>query len=275
MQKILVPLDFSQESRYALKLASKIADQTNTEIYLLHMIQIPEGHIDMGSGSNISIPQSMHYIQKVKEKIIDIRSTFFKTSTRVKYAIRFETPYDGILKFSKRIAPSLIIMGSKDKSILEELLVGSLTKSIAKVLTAPIVAINKDPERIAMQEVVFASNFKEKSKKSFDVLLAFTKKFGSRIHLLNINTMQRFRNTSISRKKMIAFLEGYNKEQHSINIYNDSSIEKGVSHFSKEINADIVALSTHEHEGLLRLFYKSLRNRVSRKSSKPVLTFFT
>ena len=275
MQKILVPLDFSQESRYALKLASKIADKTNTEIYLLHMIQIPEGQIDMGSGSNIGIPQSMYYIQKVKEKIIDIKTTFFNTSTRVKYAIRFESPYDGILKFSKRVAPNLIIMGSKDKSILEELLVGSLTKSIAKVLTAPIVAINKDPERIAMQEVVFASNFKEKSRKSFDALLSFTKKFGSRIHLLNINTMQRFRNTSISRKKMIAFLEGYNKKQHSINIYNDSSIEKGVSHFSKEIKADIVALSTHEHEGLLRLFYKSLRNRVSRKSSKPVLTFFT
>ena len=76
MQKILVPLDFSKESRYALKLASKIADKTNTEIYLLHMIQIPEGQIDMGSASNIGIPQSMYYIQKVIEKIIDIKTTF-------------------------------------------------------------------------------------------------------------------------------------------------------------------------------------------------------
>ncbi len=275
MQKILVPLDFSPESKYAIKLASKIAYKTATEVYLLHMIQIPEGQVDMGSGSNFGIPHSMHYIHKIKEKITGLKTAFFNRSTSVKYAIRFEAPYEGILKFSNRIQPDLIIMGSKDKSILEELLLGSLTKRIAKVSKAAIVAINKDPENMVMKEVVFASNFKEKSKKSFDALLAFTKKFGSRIHLLNINTMQRFRNTSISRKKMIAFLEGYNKQQHSINIYNDSSIEKGVSHFSKEIKADIVALSTHEHEGLLRLFYKSLRNRVSRKSSKPVLTFFT
>ncbi len=75
---------------------------------------------------------------------------------------------------------------------------------------------------------------------------------------------------------MTAFLKDSNTQKHPINIYNNNNnnnIEKGILHFSEERNADIIALSIHEHKDILRLFYKSLRNRVSRKSLKLALTF--
>jgi len=274
MKKILVPLDFSVQSMHAIKLASKIANKTDIEVFLLHMIQIPEGHVDMGSGSDFGVPQSMHYIQKVKEKIIAFRAQFFNESITVKYALRFESPYEGILKFSARVKPDLIIMGSKDKSIIDELLIGSLAKKVARESKIPILAINKDPEDLKIKELVFVSNFDEENRKSFEVLLDFTQKFESKIHLLNVNTMNKFRSTKRAKQKMIDFLQKYNTRQHSINIYNDDSIEKGVTNFSKEINADVIALSTHESSGLFRLFSKSISKSISKKSLKPVFTFF-
>jgi len=274
MKKILVPLDFSVQSMHAIKLASKIANKTDIEVFLLHMIQIPEGHVDMGSGSDFGVPQSMHYIQKVKEKIIAFRAQFFNESITVKYALRFESPYEGILKFSARVKPDLIIMGSKDKSIIDELLIGSLAKKVARESKIPILAINKDPEDLKIKELVFVSNFDEENRKSFEVLLDFTQKFESKIHLLNVNTMNKFRSTKRAKQKMIDFLQKYNTRQHSINIYNDDSIEKGVTNFSKEINADVIALSTHESSGIFRLFSKSISKSISKKSLKPVFTFF-
>ncbi|MBL4642443.1 MAG: universal stress protein [Flavobacteriaceae bacterium] len=274
MKKILVPLDFSVQSMHAIKLASKIANNTDIEVFLLHMVQIPEGHVDMGSGSDFGVPQSMHYIQKVKEKILEFKTQLFDESTTVKYALRFESPYDGILKFSARIKPDLIIMGSKDKSIIDELLIGSLAKKVARESKIPILAINKDPEDIKIKELVFVSDFEEENRKSFEVLLDFTQKFESKIHLLNVNTMNRFKSTKKAKQKMKDFLQKYKTRQLSINIYNDDSIEKGVANFSKEINADVIALSTHESSGLFRLFGRSISKSISKKSLKPVFTFF-
>ncbi len=273
MKKILVPLDFSVQSEYAIKLASKIANETEIEVYLLHMVELPKGHIDMGSGTNFGIPESMLYIQKVKEKILNIKAQHFSENTKVKYAIRFETPYEGILKFSARVNPDLIIMGPKDRSIFDELLIGSIVKRVARDSNIPVLAVNKDPKDINLKELVFVSNFEEENRKSFEVLLDFSQKFNSKVHLLNVNTMNRFRSTKKSKQKMEAFLKEYKKPGHSINVYNDDTIEKGVLNFSKEINADLIALSTHERSGLFRLFNRSISNRISKKSLKPVITF--
>ncbi|WP_435260739.1 universal stress protein [Tenacibaculum sp. nBUS_03] len=48
MKKILIPIDFSKHSEYACVLASKIAKKSNSEVHLLHMVELPSGIIDMG-----------------------------------------------------------------------------------------------------------------------------------------------------------------------------------------------------------------------------------
>jgi nucleotide-binding universal stress UspA family protein len=42
MKNTLVPTDFSEQSNYALKAAAKIAKHSGGEIYLLHMMDIPD-----------------------------------------------------------------------------------------------------------------------------------------------------------------------------------------------------------------------------------------
>ena len=274
MKKILVPIDFSVQSEYAIKLASKIASKTEIEVHLLHLLQLPKGHVDMGSGSNLGIPQSMYYIQKIKEKIINIKTHSFNTDTIVKYAIRFEKPTDGILKFSVKINADLVLMGSKEVSVFDELIIGSNIKRVVKKSSAPVLVVKNDPQDFNIKELVFTSNFNEEDRKSFEILLDFSRKFKSKIHLLNVNTMNRFKSTKKAKQKMETFLSTYKNIEHSINIYDDDSVENGILNFSKEVNADLIALSTHERSGLFRLFNnKSISKRLSKKSLKPVITF--
>jgi hypothetical protein len=46
-------------------------------VYLLHIIELPSGMADMGSRSNFSIPKSMLYLRKIRERIIDFKEGFF------------------------------------------------------------------------------------------------------------------------------------------------------------------------------------------------------
>ena len=41
MKKILVPTDFSKEAENALKVAAQLARKHGSEIYLLHMLELP------------------------------------------------------------------------------------------------------------------------------------------------------------------------------------------------------------------------------------------
>lgn len=273
MKKILVPIDFSEKSKFASKMAAKIAKKSDSIVYLLHMIELPSGIIDMGSGSNFSIPESMLYLRKVKERILEFKNQFFNKKIEVHYSIKFQHPHQGILKYADKIEADLIVMGSKGHSDFEEILIGSNTEKVVRTAKVPVIVVKKDSEKFKMKNLVFASNFKNTDDKVvFKKFLDFAHHFKSEIHLLKVNTPSQFENTQEATKKIKDFIADFDLPKFSINIYNDASVEKGILDFSKDINADIIALSTHGRSGLSHLFSASVTKTLSKKAMKPILT---
>ena len=274
MSRILVPVDFSSRSEYAVKLASKIGKKTNCEVYLLHMVELPSGIVDMGAGSNFSIPESMMYIRKVKEKLIDLKERFFSNkSCEVKYAIRFQQPYDGIKDYAKKISADVIIMGSQGLSDFEEMIIGSNTEKIVRTSNIPVIVVKSDSDEFKLKDLVFASNFKEENKDAFQKFLDFAKLFKSKVHLLKVNTIGKFESSSATKEKIKNFIKDFELPKSTINVYNDTSVVKGITNFSREMNADLIALSTHGRSGLSNLFNGSVTKNVSKNVLRPVITF--
>ncbi|MFD2567348.1 universal stress protein [Pseudotenacibaculum haliotis] len=273
MSKILVPVDFSQKSEYAVKLAAKIGKKTSCEIYLLHMVELPSGIVDMGAGSNFSIPESMMYLRKVKEKLLDLKSRYFNEDQVARHAIRFQTPYDGIRDYSKKIDADLIIMGSQGISDFEEMIIGSNTEKIVRTSEIPVIVVKTDTNKFKLKDLVYASNFKDDNKESFKKFLGFAKLFKSKIHLLKINTIGKFESSSVTKQKIKDFINGLDIPKSTINVYNDTSVVKGITNFSRDINADLIALSTHGRSGLSSLFNGSITKSVSKNVLRPVITF--
>ncbi|TDQ22069.1 universal stress protein [Tenacibaculum caenipelagi] len=273
MKKILVPIDFSKPSEHAAKLAAKIAKKANSEVHLLHMVELPTGIIDLGIGNNFSIPESMLYIRKVRERILEYRQQYFSNDESVKYAIRFQNPYDGICDYVKKHNIDFIIMGAKGHTPLEEILIGSNTEKVVRTSEVPVLVTKKNGENFNPKNLVFASSFKPEKNQAFERFLEFASNFDSNIHLLKINTPQRFEDTLNTNQRIQKFIDKYDLNNYSINIYNDSSIEKGILSFSNKINADIIALATHGRSGLSHIFNGSITKHLAKKSIKPMLTF--
>ncbi|CAM1345916.1 universal stress protein [Tenacibaculum crassostreae] len=274
MKKILVPTDFSKPSEYASKLASKLAEKANSEVHLLHMVELPTGIIDMGAGTNFSIPESMLYIRKVRDRLIDYKKEFFPKNENVKHAIRFQTPFDGIRDYAKKNNPDLIVMGAKGHTDLEEMLIGSNTEKVVRNSEIPVMVTKKDGDNFTPKNLVFASSFKPNKNEAFERFLTFAKNFeNSNIHLLKINTPQKFENTQETNARIQNFINAYDLQNYSINVYNDSSIEKGILNFSNKVNADVIALATHGRSGLSHIFNGSITKSLSKSSIKPMLTF--
>jgi len=274
MNKILVPVDFSEQSNYALKTAASISEKTNAEVYLLHLVELPSGVIDMAAGSNFSIPESMMYLRKIKDKMLKIKEYYFVNRENVKYSIRFNHPYQGIKEYSEKINPNLIIMGAKGVSDFEEIMIGSNTEKIVRTSEIPVIVVKSNSDEFRLNNIVFASDFKDESKVSFKKLIEFTSGLDCKIHLLFVNTMDRFETTESTTERIQSFLNDFeNTDQYSINTYNDNTIIKGIVNFSNEINTDLIALSTHNRSGLSKLFNDSIAKSLSKTATKPIVTF--
>ena len=273
MKKILLPVDFSKHSEYASKLASKVALKTNSEIHLIHMVELPSGFSDMASGTNISIPESMLYIRKIKDKLLNYKNAYFSNIDKVYHAIRFQNPYEGIKDYSKKISADLIIMGSKGQTALEEILIGSNTEKTVRNSEIPVIITKKDNDEFKFKKLVFASTFENDEAKALEGFLDFATKFKSKIYFLKVNTPEKFENTTDSKNKITAFVNKYKITDYSINIYNDKSVQDGILNFSNENDIDLVSLATHGRSGLSRFFNGSVSLNLSKNVLKPVLTF--
>lgn len=272
MKKILVPIDFSKPSEYAAKMATKIAKKTAATVYLIHLIELPSGVVDMGASSKFSIPESMLYLRKTKEKIVAFKEKNFPKDLKIEYFIKINTPFEGIKKYAHKIDADLIVMGSKGHSEFEEIMIGSNTEKVVRTSTIPVIIVKKDDENFKLKNLVFASNFKKEDKAVFNKFIDFANQFKSKVHLLKINTPSNFESTRKAEKKIKGFIKGFDLPKHSINIYNDTSVEKGILNFSKDNNSDLIALCTHGRSGLSHLFSPSVSKNLSKDLAIPMLT---
>jgi nucleotide-binding universal stress UspA family protein len=272
MKKILVPIDFSKPSKYAARMAAKIAKKTGASITLIHLIELPSGVSDMGYRSRFSIPESMLYLRKTKEKVLEFKKSFFSEDLIVDYFIKLDNPFDGIIKYANKIDADLILMGSKGHSKFEEIMIGSNTEKIVRSSKVPVIVVKTDSKKFSLKNLVFASNFKQENKEIFTKFLNFANAFNSKIHLLRVNTPSQFESTFTTEQKMKNFVKEYNLPKYSLNIHNDTSIEKGIINFSRAHKADLIALSTHGRSGISHLFSGSVAKNLSKKALKPIFT---
>ena len=273
MKKILVPIDFSKQSEFASKIANKIAEESESIIYLLHLIELPSGVIDMTAGSRFSIPESILYLRKTKEKIVRFKERIFSKDIEVEHIIKLQAPNEGIIKYGEKLDVDLIVMGSKGHSEFEEILIGSNTEKVVRTSKIPVLVVKKDAEKFKLKDLVFASNFNKENRLAFEKFLAFAHLFKSKIHLLKINTPHKFESTFAAETKIKDFIHGCKLPKHSITVYCDVSIEMGILNFSRNKNADIIALTTHGRSGLSHLFNGSVAKNLSKSALKPMLTF--
>jgi nucleotide-binding universal stress UspA family protein len=272
MKRILVPTDFSKHAEYALKVAAQIAKKNNSEIILLHMLELPHQGNDAINGGS-AIPQIMLYKERAIERLEDLMDVDFLEGINVSEIIQFEKAFEGILSISKKNEVDLIVMGSHGVSGFEEMFIGSNTEKVVRTSEIPVLVIKNEVPTFEVKNMVFASDFSPEISKPFEKLLEFATIFGAHLNLVMINTPNSFKSTAIAEKIMSEFVEKYNLSNYSLNIYNDVNVEKGILNFATKVNADLIGMCTHGRTGFSHFFNGSISEDLVNHTVKPVITF--
>lgn len=272
MKRILVPTDFSEHAEYALKVAAQIAKKTNSELFILNLLDLPS-HMNDAVSSGVNIPEVMLFLKKTNEKLEELSSEDYLQGIEVTTEARIEKAFEGIVTYSNEHGVDLIVMGSHGSSGFQEMLIGSNTEKIVRNSEVPVLVIKNEIDEFKANNFVFASDFSKEIRKPFQKLVDFANIFNADLNLVMINTPNSFKSNSVAEKIMNDFINGFNINKYSLHIYNDTNVEKGILNYANKVDADLIGMCTHGRTGFAHFFNGSISEDLVNHAIRPVITF--
>ena len=271
MKRILVPTDFSEQAENALKVAIKLAEKHKSEIFVLHSMEMPL-HLS-SSGDSGNLPESLFFIKLAEKRFGDLRKKKYLDGITLNEAIGHNEIYEDIEEACKKNNIDLIVMGSTGASGFKEMFVGSNTEKVVRTSNTPVLVIKNNHKDFNIADFVFANDFSEEGRGALDKAQKFAKKVGAKMHLLFVNTPANFKTSLQAQAIMENFVRGMGVENYTLNIYNDTSVEKGILNFTQQINAKLIGMGTHGRKGISHFFNGSISEDMVNHANMPVITF--
>jgi len=271
MKTIVVPVDFSEQSGYALKVAASLAKQKGANILAIHMLELNEAM--MTSTEGFHPEQTVFLIKLAEKRLHKFLDKDYLNGIKVTPVIKHFKVFGEVNDIAKKHGADLIVMGSHGSDGLKEIFVGSNAEKVVRHSDVPVLVVKDEMENFQIDTFVFACNFKTESLGAFQKAKDFAAKLGANLHLVHINTPgDDFLSTKDGFEKINKYLSKAGSEVKA-EIYNDYSVEKGVLNYSESLNADLIGIPTHGRKGLSHFFMGSIGEDITNHSTIPVMTF--
>jgi nucleotide-binding universal stress UspA family protein len=274
MKKILVPTDFSDTAEHALKIAAQLAKKHGSEIYLMHMLELPTQLIDPVGGNNSqNLPESIFFMKLAHQRFAELMTRPFLNDVKVHETVMFHQAFEGIMEVSQQNNCDLIIMGSHGASGFKEMFIGSNTEKVVRSSSIPVLVIKNEHENFEIENFIFATDADASNKHTLEKAYKFSQLIAAEFHLLFINTPNNFITSTEIRERIENFISGTDIKDYKMHIYNDVSVEKGILNFAMKKKKTLIGISTHGRKGLAHFFNGSISEDLVNHARMPVLTF--
>jgi nucleotide-binding universal stress UspA family protein len=274
MKKILVPTDFSLQAENALKVAAQMARKYDSEIYLLHMLELPLDLIDPSqpSGSG-DLPEAIFFMKLAHQRFTEVMKKDYLDGIKVHETVEFHQAFEGIMEISNKYECDVIIMGSSGADGFKEIFIGSNTEKVVRHSEIPVLVIKKEIPVFDVEKFIFATDLNLDTIPTFQKAVEFAQKLQAKIELVMVNTPSKFITTSKMEEKLKVYTENVERDDFHFTLYNDVSVETGILNYGNKINADLIGISTHGRQGIAHFINGSISEDLVNHAKRPIVTF--
>ena len=276
MKKILVPTDFSKESRYALEVAANIARKTNAEILIAHIIETPgqfyssdEKFVDSMNGEKQYKMQLSDYFRM---KMNEIKEDHKFGDLKIDAKIEMGSTFPCLDNLSIESKADLVVIGCKGIGGMYELLLGSIAQRMIRFSNIPVLTVRDSTDTHNINHIVFATNLKQTPHYVTNELQNLVQILGAQLHLLHINTQNTWRPHREIDNCIEDFAEQHNIKDYTAEVYDDRTVLDGILHYAEDREVDMIALMTHGRTEYSHLVSGSISEQVASLATKPVWT---
>lgn len=275
MEKIIVPIDFSKHSEYALRVAAKLASKSNAELLALHMLEMSD--VILTKSDSEQQQKAVFFLKLVEQKFEAFLDKDYLKDVIVTPIVKHYKVFSEVNDVAKEHSANLIVMGSHGTSGVKEFFVGSNTERVVRNSDIPVLVIKNEINDINFGTAVFATSFDEECIRPYLNATKMFESLGAKLLLLYVNLPNEHFKSSVEIEKKIAeFLlsaDGNLDKMNDIAYQADYTVEKGVINYANKVGADIIAIPTHGRKGISHFFAGSIGEDIANHSVLPVMTF--
>jgi nucleotide-binding universal stress UspA family protein len=271
MKRIVVPVDFSENSAGAAKYAAGLAKKAGAQVTLLHVFETPvvftgaamltTAHLDYSSIYNDAVAHLKKFYQKIRKPFTGV-----KTELTVLHGL----PSARIAELAMEKKADLVVMGTTGKGLLERWMLGSNAARMIADAPCPVLLVPPKSRFAGLNKLVYTTDLSDDSLDHAAGLLPLAKTFNAEILFLYINdrldaaeeNMQRV-TQKIKSRVSYPKISGY--------ICNDSDVNEGIAYFARRYKPQCIVMYTR-HRGLVKSLYnKSKTRKMASHMNLPLL----
>lgn len=142
MEKILVPIDFSEHSQAALSYAREIAALYGSQLQLLHAIEEPVYPYFYAPAGGFSVAHQLDELRdKTNEALDKLLSETKGSDVQYEKFVVTGRPAIEITRFAKEQGSDMIVIATHGLTGLERLLVGSTAEQVVRLADCPVFSV--------------------------------------------------------------------------------------------------------------------------------------
>jgi nucleotide-binding universal stress UspA family protein len=138
LERILVPVDFSDCSLDALAYAAVVAQQAKASVMLLHVLEPVSYGLDFDLGhfrSREDVRESW------TKRLEELASSYRRPQMPVEFRLRGGFPADSILDSAQTLSCDLIVMGTHGRRGISHTISGSVAEAVLRKARCPVIAV--------------------------------------------------------------------------------------------------------------------------------------
>lgn len=158
INKILVPIDFSDYSKSALRYAVNFAKLFNAEILLIYVVEPVIYPPDFSMGQ-IAIPTvATEFDERAREELNKLAKNEIPQEIRVTTLIKSGKPFVEIIDTASEADVDLIIIATHGHSGVEHILFGSTAEKVVRKAPCPVLTLREPVKGFMFREEIKKEN---------------------------------------------------------------------------------------------------------------------
>lgn len=276
MKKILVPVDFSELSSHALNFAIEFNEKIKGEILLVHVVDIPVGHVNFTGEVDNSAAETFYtgeFLKAAHNKLEEWAKRVEDAGHKVSTHLKFGNAFTSISKIIAEDKSTWIIMGSKGASGLREVFIGSNAERMIRHAECPVIVVKGETHLKDMKSMAFASDLSQEQ----DLIAHYAKDLqellGLNMHLIKVKTPYNWLDEVQAKKQLEHFAERNYLKDFTINTVDADFTDEGAVKFAEDVGAGLIVLGTHGKKGIAHILGGSIAEDIVNESKVPILVF--
>lgn len=279
MNKLLVPVDFSDYSKNALEYAVVLAKKLGASITVFHSYYIatPPEYGTLSTYMNMAIEdEKKRSEEEIQALIKDYENHQYEDGAKIQInsIVKMGLPTEDIVDIVKEHQFDMVVMGTKGATGLDRILFGSVTGNVIEEgsIKCPILAVPKGATYRGISHILLGLDYEEDDVLVIDDLLEFAGYFDAKLTCLHVSTEEDLEASDRLEKEILEdtyWFTPYSKIKFEL--MKNESVKSGIEDYVKENKVDLVAVQPRKRNFLENLFHKSVSQNLHTYAGVPVL----